>query len=76
MQLKVLAGGLVLAAAIAALCDRAIHGPPELIVVWLLATLGVAIEGALHLRILAEGDQRLATAIVRPIPSSRHDCRD
>lgn len=75
MRLKVLAGGLVLTLAIAALCDRAIHGPPELIVVWLLATLGVAIEGALHLRILAEGDQRLATAIVRPIPPSRHDCR-
>lgn len=71
MQLKMLCGSAVLVSAVGLLCDRAIHGPPELILVWLLATIGVAAEGVVHLRLLAERPPRLATAIVR----ERHDCR-
>lgn len=73
MQLKALAGAAALIVAVGVLCDRAIHGPPELIIVWILGILGVAIEGTIHLGMLADENQRLATAIARPIPSSTQD---
>jgi hypothetical protein len=75
MQLKALAGAAALIVAVGVLCDRAIQGPPEMLIIWIFATLGVAIEGVIHLRILADDHQRVATAIVRPIPSSTPDCR-
>jgi len=62
VQLKLLAGGVVLAAVIVGLCDRAIHGAPELVIVWLIGIIGVAIAGTTLLLTLAVRDERLATA--------------
>lgn len=74
MQLKVFAASLVLAGAVGLLCERAIHGPPELILIWLLVTIGVAIEGVTLLAVLSHRDEPVASAVIHLRPASRH-CR-
>lgn len=75
MQLKVLAGGVALTAAVGALCDRAIQGPPEMLVIWILATLGVAIEGLTLLTLLACRGEHVATATILPTRSHNRSGR-
>ncbi len=64
MRSRLIAGALVLVAVVAALCDRAIHCAPELLAVWVLAIIGIAISGATLLLSFTRREERIAKATI------------